>query len=99
MSDETTIYLILVEVAVHWREVHEFLKKWGSCPLDEDNLNELMTVYDNKELDTDEVEGEVRHITADLIRKGLKFDTSMERNFITHDPDIERALQFLRNFV
>ncbi|GFV95933.1 hypothetical protein TNCV_452731 [Trichonephila clavipes] len=35
-----------------------------SCPLDEDDLIEFMTVYDNEEVDN-EVEDEVRLLTAD----------------------------------
>ncbi|GFV25468.1 hypothetical protein TNCV_1147381 [Trichonephila clavipes] len=38
-------------------------KKFGdSCPLDKDDLVEFMTVYDNKEVDNDEVGGEVQLI-------------------------------------
>ncbi|GFY36411.1 hypothetical protein TNCV_3451141 [Trichonephila clavipes] len=63
-------------------------KKTGeSCPLDQNDLKELTTVYDNKEVDTGEVEGEVELLTADLIREGLKFATSMEQRFIAHEPE------------
>ncbi|GFV52939.1 hypothetical protein TNCV_2876071 [Trichonephila clavipes] len=51
---------------------------------------------DHKEVDNDEVEGEVQLLTADLIREGLKFSTNVEP-FLTHDPDIEWALKFRRN--
>ncbi|GFV42650.1 hypothetical protein TNCV_840051 [Trichonephila clavipes] len=67
-----------------------------SCSLDEDDLIGFMTVYGNKEVDNDEAEGGVQLLTADLIRKGLKFATNVE-HFLTHDPDIECALKFLRN--
>ncbi|GFX06854.1 hypothetical protein TNCV_1201691 [Trichonephila clavipes] len=41
-------------------------KKFGdSRSLDEDDWIELMTVYDNKEVDIDEVESEVQLFTAD----------------------------------
>ncbi|GFW06458.1 uncharacterized protein TNCV_2187921 [Trichonephila clavipes] len=55
-----------------------------------------MTIYDDKEVDTCEVEDEVQ-LLADLIR--LKFATSMEQHFITHDTDIEHALKFPLNLV
>ncbi|GFT92738.1 hypothetical protein TNCV_739331 [Trichonephila clavipes] len=48
---------------------HEFLK--------EDDLNELVTVYDNKEVNAGEIEGEVQLLTADLFRQGIKFATSV----------------------
>ncbi|GFU08368.1 hypothetical protein TNCV_4962931 [Trichonephila clavipes] len=47
------------------------------CSLDEDDLNEFMTVYDIKEVDTSEVKGQVQLLSADLTREGLKFATSM----------------------
>ncbi|GFW40405.1 transposable element Tcb2 transposase [Trichonephila clavipes] len=54
-------------------------------------LSNLLT-YDNKEVDNDEVEGEVQLLTADLISEGLKFTASMER-FLIHDSDIEHDLE------
>ncbi|GFT76811.1 hypothetical protein TNCV_1419411 [Trichonephila clavipes] len=77
--------------------VHTNSEKFeDSCSLDEDDLIECMTVYGNKEVNNDEVEGEVPLLTADLIREGLKFATNVE-HFLTHDPDIECALKFQRN--
>ncbi|GFV36970.1 transposable element Tcb2 transposase [Trichonephila clavipes] len=49
----------------------------NSCLLDEDNLIELMTVYNNQEVDNDEVESVIQLLTADLIREGLKFAANM----------------------
>ncbi|GFU09081.1 hypothetical protein TNCV_1319371 [Trichonephila clavipes] len=46
-----------------------------SCTLDEDDSNQFMTVFDNKEIDTGEVESAVQLLTADLIHDGLKFAT------------------------
>ncbi|GFW31059.1 hypothetical protein TNCV_4523281 [Trichonephila clavipes] len=67
-------------------------KKYGhSSPLDEDDLIRFILVNGNKEIDNDEVENEVQLLTADLIREGLKFATSMEQRFLPHDPDIEHA--------
>ncbi|GFV48197.1 hypothetical protein TNCV_2344981 [Trichonephila clavipes] len=43
-------------------------KSWNSCPLEEDDLIEFMTFYDNKELDDDEVEGEVQLLMAKFKR-------------------------------
>ncbi|GFV04991.1 hypothetical protein TNCV_1347391 [Trichonephila clavipes] len=75
-------------------------KKIGySYPLDADDLIEFMTVYDNKEVDNDEVEGEVQLLTTDLILEGLKFVKSMEQHFIIHDHNVERALKFIRNLL
>ncbi|GFV95142.1 uncharacterized protein TNCV_1292601 [Trichonephila clavipes] len=37
-----------------------------SCSLHEDDLDEFMTIYDTKEIDTDEVESEVQLLTAGL---------------------------------
>ncbi|GFU65040.1 hypothetical protein TNCV_2852421 [Trichonephila clavipes] len=66
--------------------------KFGdSCPLDEDDLIEFVTFYDNKE-----VEEEVKLSTTDLIREVLKFAACSEQLFLTHDPDIERTLKFQR---
>ncbi|GFV41076.1 hypothetical protein TNCV_2666671 [Trichonephila clavipes] len=51
-------------------------KKFGNpCPLDEDDLMEFMTVYDDKEVYNIEVDVEVQLLTVDLIRKALKFAT------------------------
>ncbi|GFW43064.1 uncharacterized protein TNCV_1474591 [Trichonephila clavipes] len=52
-----------------------------SCSLDEDNLIELMSVCDNKEVGNDEVEGEVQLLTADLICEGLKLAFFRARTF------------------
>ncbi|GFW17066.1 transposon Ty3-G Gag-Pol polyprotein [Trichonephila clavipes] len=43
-----------------------------SSPLDKEDLIEFMTVYDNKEVDNDEVKSEIQILTADLIRKRAK---------------------------
>ncbi|KAI4477474.1 hypothetical protein M0802_014697 [Mischocyttarus mexicanus] len=56
--------------------------------LDENDLIEFMTIYDNKEVDNYEVEGKGQLLTDDFIREGLKFATSMEQYFLTHDSDI-----------
>ncbi|GFU34166.1 tetratricopeptide repeat protein 39B [Trichonephila clavipes] len=56
-----------------------------------------MTIYDNKEVDSED-EGEVQLLTNDLIRESLKFATSREQHFLTHDLDVERALKFQRTF-
>ncbi|GFV97104.1 hypothetical protein TNCV_3526901 [Trichonephila clavipes] len=37
---------------------------------DEDDSNEFMTVYDNKEVDNEEVEDEIQLLKAELIREG-----------------------------
>ncbi|GFU88671.1 hypothetical protein TNCV_4443481 [Trichonephila clavipes] len=60
------------------------LKKIGGHPLDEDDLKEYMTVYDNKDVDTGKVKGRVQLLTADLIHKGLKYATS-SKNIIDAD--------------
>lgn len=65
--------------------------------LTEDDLMEVMAVDDREDINNDEVESEVQLLTADLIREGLKFATSMEQHFLAHDPDMERALKFQRN--
>ncbi|GFW22897.1 hypothetical protein TNCV_2381121 [Trichonephila clavipes] len=52
-----------------------------------------MTVNDNKEVENDEVEGEVQLLTADLIREDLKLATNVEQ-FLTHDFDLEGVLKF-----
>ncbi|GFY08789.1 hypothetical protein TNCV_4659821 [Trichonephila clavipes] len=76
----------------------KFPQKFGdSYPLNENDLNESVTDFDYKEVNTGEVESEVQLLTADLIREGLKLSTSMKQHFITRDPDIERALKSLRN--
>ncbi|GFW32324.1 hypothetical protein TNCV_674831 [Trichonephila clavipes] len=46
---------------------------------DEDNMIELMKVYENKKDNNDEVEGEVH---------------TLPQHFLTHDPDIQRALKY-----
>ncbi|GFS94006.1 hypothetical protein TNCV_4480561 [Trichonephila clavipes] len=54
---------------------HGFKKQLGdSRLLNEGYFIELITVYDNKE-----VEDEVQLLTADLIHEGLTFATSMEQ--------------------
>ncbi|GFW31290.1 hypothetical protein TNCV_2578711 [Trichonephila clavipes] len=69
-------------------------KKIGdSCPLDEDSLIKFITVYDDKEIDNEEVEGEFQLLTAYLFRKGLKFAIRLEQHVFTHDPGIELALK------
>ncbi|GFS83750.1 hypothetical protein TNCV_610861 [Trichonephila clavipes] len=73
-------------------------KKFGdSCLLYKVELMELMTVHDNKEFDNDKFEGEVQLLTTDLLHKGLKFASSIEQQFLTHNPDLERALAFKFN--
>ncbi|GFS71412.1 hypothetical protein TNCV_5051191 [Trichonephila clavipes] len=57
----------------------------------------LRTYLKLHNVDKDDVEGEVHLLRADLIREGLKFAGSMEEHFLTHDPDIERALKFRCN--
>ncbi|GFV49986.1 uncharacterized protein TNCV_3579601 [Trichonephila clavipes] len=51
-----------------------------------------MTTYNNKAVDNNDVVGEAQPLTADLIRKGLRFATGREQYFLTHGPDIEREL-------
>ncbi|GFX58594.1 hypothetical protein TNCV_417731 [Trichonephila clavipes] len=69
-------------------------------PLDEDDLIKFMTVCDNKEVGDDEVEGEIKLFTTDLIGENLEFATSMKQHFLTHEPvDIKRALKFQRNLM
>ncbi|GFX65049.1 hypothetical protein TNCV_451871 [Trichonephila clavipes] len=58
-----------------------------------------MTVYDNEEVNTGEVECEVQLLIGDLIRESLKFATSKEQYFITHNLDIDHAFKFLRKLV
>ena len=41
-------------------------------------------------------EGKGQVLTAYLIREGLKYASSLEHNFPTHDADIDRVLQFQR---
>ncbi|GFV55984.1 hypothetical protein TNCV_249801 [Trichonephila clavipes] len=78
--------------------MQELQKKFEDlCPLNENDLIEFMTAYDDKKVDNDEVEGVVKILTIDLIREGLKFSTSMEQHFLTCYPIIERALEFKRN--
>ncbi|GFW29183.1 hypothetical protein TNCV_4132591 [Trichonephila clavipes] len=36
---------------------------------------------------------EAELLKADLIHEDMKFFTSMEQHFLTHDPDIERVLK------
>ena len=45
----------------------------------------------------DEGKGEIHQLTAALIHEGLQFATRMEQHFLTHDPDVERALKFQRD--
>ncbi|GFV97589.1 uncharacterized protein TNCV_2040971 [Trichonephila clavipes] len=54
-----------------------------------------MTVYDNKEVNSYKVEGEVQLLIPDLNRGDLKSATSLEQNFLIYDPHIERALKSL----
>lgn len=49
---------------------------------DENDLIEFMTVYNNKEVNNDQIKDEVELVTADLIREGLKFATNMEQHFL-----------------
>lgn len=65
-------------------------------PIGDDDLIEIMTINENKEVDIDEDEGEGQVLTANLIREGLKFATSLEQHFLANDPDMERVLQFQR---
>ena len=65
--------------------------------LHEDDLIKIMTVDDNKEVYNDEGEGKVQQLSADLIREGLQFATSLEQHFPSVDHDMERALKFQRN--
>ncbi|GFX82186.1 hypothetical protein TNCV_4398451 [Trichonephila clavipes] len=72
---------------------------WKKCgdsypSYEDDDLNEYMIVFDNKE-----IKGEFRILRADLIHEGLKFATSMEQPLITHDPEIKSASKFQRNIV
>ncbi|GFU55372.1 hypothetical protein TNCV_200341 [Trichonephila clavipes] len=64
---------------------------WDQCAglLVEDDLIEFMTVYDDKEVDNDEVE--IQLLTTDLVCESLEFDASMEQQFLMHDPDIDHA--------
>ncbi|GFU59390.1 hypothetical protein TNCV_2299531 [Trichonephila clavipes] len=66
-------------------------------PLDEDDLIKFMAIYDNKEVNNDEVEGKIQLLTAHLTRYGLKFATNMEQHLLTHDLDIKRELKLQRN--
>ncbi|GFU92172.1 hypothetical protein TNCV_2530311 [Trichonephila clavipes] len=68
-----------------------------SFSLDENDLIKFMTVYDNKKVCKDKVDGKVQSVKTDFIRKSLKFASSMEQYFLTHDPDIENAVKFQRN--
>lgn len=64
-------------------------------PLDEEDLLEVVPVDDSNENDDDE--GEIHQLTSSLIREGLKFSAIMAHHFLTHDPNVERALKFQRN--
>lgn len=65
-------------------------------PIDDDDLIEIMTISENKEVDIDEDDGEEKDLTANLIREGLNFATSLVQHFLDHDPNMERVLQFQR---
>ena len=56
------------------------------------DIDEL--IQDDKDLNIAEDEGEGLVLTEYLIRKGLKYTTSLEQHFLAHDPDIDRVLQF-----
>ncbi|GFW65815.1 hypothetical protein TNCV_586411 [Trichonephila clavipes] len=47
----------------------------ASCPFSEDDLNEFMAAYDNKEVYIGEIEDEAQLLTSDLILEGLNFAT------------------------
>ncbi|GFX91656.1 hypothetical protein TNCV_3682421 [Trichonephila clavipes] len=87
-GSDTETSLSRLEASVEEANVHCLYPS-----LDDNDLKEFMTVYDNKEVDTGEVECEVRLLTADLIREGLKFATNMEQHFLTHDPVKKHALK------
>ncbi|GFW82256.1 hypothetical protein TNCV_3817371 [Trichonephila clavipes] len=61
------------------------------APLDEDDLIEIMTVSNNKVVDSAGAEGEVPLLIADLIREGLKFVTCILPLQIYYTPlELER---------
>ncbi|GFX65469.1 hypothetical protein TNCV_4735171 [Trichonephila clavipes] len=101
IDNETSFKTVTFSYALHCLEtVKRYLMQQDgfgsrfedSCPLDEDDLIEFDTVFDNKEFDDDdEEEGEVQLLKADLIHEDLKFTTRMEQHFLTHDPETERA--------
>ncbi|GFW67111.1 hypothetical protein TNCV_4031291 [Trichonephila clavipes] len=72
-----------------------------SCVLKADVVNDRSepTISVDLKVNNGEVEGEAQLLTADLIREGLKFATSMEQHFRIHNPAIERALKFQCNLV
>ena len=63
-------------------------------PIDDADLIEIMTISENKDVNIDGDEGKGQVLTAYLIREGLKYASSLEHNFPTHDADIDRVLQF-----
>ncbi|GFS69368.1 hypothetical protein TNCV_4011761 [Trichonephila clavipes] len=63
---------------------------------EEDDLTEFITVYENKDIDNEEVDC-VQAITSGLLCKGMKFAASIEQHFLTNDPDIKRSIKFIRN--
>ena len=63
--------------------------------LDEEDLLEVVPVDDSNENDDDE--GEIHQLTSSLNREGLKFSAIMAHHFLTHVPNVERALKFQCN--
>ena len=49
--------------------------------IDDDDLIEIITVNENKDVSIDEDEGKGQVLTAYLIREGLKYATSFETTF------------------
>ena len=64
-------------------------------PIADDDLIEIRTINENKDIDFDEDDGVDQLLTAKLIREDLKF-ANLELHFLALDSNMDPALQIQR---
>ncbi|GFW14757.1 retrovirus-related Pol polyprotein from transposon 412 [Trichonephila clavipes] len=67
------------------KDIHKLKTNGDFCLLSEDDFNECLPVYDNKEVGIDGVEAEAQLIT----NEDFKFATTTAEHFITQNPELE----------